>query len=246
VPSAITKERLRSTLTHREHGLGAAIFSLLPPRIGRAGFEPATQARPDIWGREELDIIEPVIRELQDEGLNLQGPIPADTAFTKGFLKTIDVIVAMYHDQGLPVDQNMSGFGNAVNMTLGPADFAHQCRSRHRLESCALREGRHRQLERRFWALCHRTGKCAQRSCRFRKRFGQHFLHDPGVIRRIIDRVSPAVGDRIVEIGPGRGALTWDLFAPRAGTGCHRDRSRTWAQSLKEDPRAGNTLHVHV
>ncbi|HEX3395805.1 MAG TPA: rRNA adenine N-6-methyltransferase family protein, partial [Steroidobacteraceae bacterium] len=44
-----------------------------------------------------------------------------------------------------------------------------------------------------------------------RKRFGQHFLHDPGVIRRILDAISPAPEDRIVEIGPGRGALTWGL-----------------------------------
>jgi 4-hydroxythreonine-4-phosphate dehydrogenase len=59
-----------------------------------------------------------VIKELQAEGLALQGPIPADTAFTPRFLKTVDVIVAMYHDQGLPVIKHV-GFGNAVNMTLG-------------------------------------------------------------------------------------------------------------------------------
>ncbi len=45
-----------------------------------------------------------------------------------------------------------------------------------------------------------------------RKRFGQHFLHDPGVIRRIIDAIAPAVGERVVEVGPGRGALTWGLL----------------------------------
>ncbi|HTB87598.1 MAG TPA: 4-hydroxythreonine-4-phosphate dehydrogenase PdxA, partial [Steroidobacteraceae bacterium] len=59
-----------------------------------------------------------VIEELKAEGMNLQGPIPADTAFTTRFLKTVDVIVAMYHDQGLPVIKHV-GFGNAVNMTLG-------------------------------------------------------------------------------------------------------------------------------
>ena len=46
-----------------------------------------------------------------------------------------------------------------------------------------------------------------------RKRFGQHFLHDAGVIRRIVDAVAPAVGERLVEVGPGRGALTWGLLA---------------------------------
>ena len=78
-----------------------------------------------------------------------------------------------------------------------------------------------------------------------RKRFGQHFLHDPGVIRRIIDGVSPAVGERIVEIGPGRGALTWDLLR-RAQALDVIEIDRDLARSLQEDPRATGALHVHV
>jgi 4-hydroxythreonine-4-phosphate dehydrogenase len=115
VPRAITKERLRSTLRIVNMDLERH-FSLVP-RIAVLGLNPHAGEAGHL-GREELDIIEPVIRELQNEGLNLQGPIPADTAFTKSFLKTIDVIVAMYHDQGLPVIKHV-GFGNAVNMTLG-------------------------------------------------------------------------------------------------------------------------------
>ena len=64
------------------------------------------------------DVIQPAIQELRAEGLDIQGPVPADTAFTPGFLQTTDVIVAMYHDQGLPVVKHV-GFGNAVNVTLG-------------------------------------------------------------------------------------------------------------------------------
>src|SRR3984885_11392058 len=116
VSRAITKERLRATLRIVNMDLERH-FSLAPPRIAVLGLNPHAGEAGHL-GREELDIIEPVIRELQDEGLNLQGPIPADTAFTKRFLKTIDVIVAMYHDQGLPVIKHV-GFGNAVNMTLG-------------------------------------------------------------------------------------------------------------------------------
>jgi len=78
-----------------------------------------------------------------------------------------------------------------------------------------------------------------------RKRFGQHFLHDPGVIRRIIDGVSPAVGERIVEIGPGRGALTWDLLR-RAQALDVIEIDRDLARSLQEDARATNALRVHV
>jgi 4-hydroxythreonine-4-phosphate dehydrogenase len=116
VPRAITRERLRTTLRIVNMDLERH-FSLLPPRIAVLGLNPHAGESGHL-GREELDIIEPVIRELRQEGLDLTGPIPADTAFTKRFLAGTDVIVAMYHDQGLPVIKHV-GFGNAVNMTLG-------------------------------------------------------------------------------------------------------------------------------
>jgi 16S rRNA (adenine1518-N6/adenine1519-N6)-dimethyltransferase len=78
-----------------------------------------------------------------------------------------------------------------------------------------------------------------------RKRFGQHFLHDPGVIRRIIDSVAPTAGERIVEIGPGRGALTWGLLQ-RARRLDVIEIDRDLAQALAADPRAQGGLHVHV
>ena len=77
-----------------------------------------------------------------------------------------------------------------------------------------------------------------------RKRFGQHFLHDPAVIRRIVDAVAPAPGDRIVEIGPGRGALTWPLLR-RAGRLTVIELDRDLARALGSDPRAsGLTVRV--
>jgi 4-hydroxythreonine-4-phosphate dehydrogenase len=116
VPHAITRDRLRSTLRIVNMDLERH-FSLQPPRIAVLGLNPHAGEGGHL-GREELDIINPVIEELKAEGMHLQGPIPADTAFTTRFLKTVDVIVAMYHDQGLPVIKHV-GFGNAVNMTLG-------------------------------------------------------------------------------------------------------------------------------
>jgi len=116
VPRAITKERLRATLSIVHMDLERH-FALSPPRIGVLGLNPHAGEAGHL-GHEELDIIQPVIEELKAEGLHLQGPIPADTAFTARFLKTVDVIVAMYHDQGLPVIKHV-GFGHAVNMTLG-------------------------------------------------------------------------------------------------------------------------------
>jgi 16S rRNA (adenine1518-N6/adenine1519-N6)-dimethyltransferase len=78
-----------------------------------------------------------------------------------------------------------------------------------------------------------------------RKRFGQHFLHDPQVIRRIIDAVAPVAGERIVEVGPGRGALTWGLLE-RAKRLDVIEIDRDLAQLLAADPRARSGLQVHV
>jgi 4-hydroxythreonine-4-phosphate dehydrogenase len=116
VPRAITRTRLRATLRIVHTDLQRH-FALNSPRIAVLGLNPHA-GEAGYLGREEIDIIEPVIRELRLEGMDLQGPIPADTAFTPRFLATADVVVAMYHDQGLPVIKHV-GFGNAVNMTLG-------------------------------------------------------------------------------------------------------------------------------
>jgi 4-hydroxythreonine-4-phosphate dehydrogenase len=116
VPHAITRERLRATIRIVNMDL-ERLFSLAKPRIAVLGLNPHAGESGHL-GREELDVIEPVIHELRSEGLDIQGPVPADTAFTPRFLQTADVIVAMYHDQGLPVIKHV-GFGNAVNVTLG-------------------------------------------------------------------------------------------------------------------------------
>jgi 4-hydroxythreonine-4-phosphate dehydrogenase len=116
VPQAITRDRLRTTLRIVHMDLGRH-FSLTRPRIAVLGLNPHAGEAGHL-GREEIEVIEPVIQELRDEGLDIQGPVPADTAFTPRFLQTADVIVAMYHDQGLPVIKHV-GFGHAVNMTLG-------------------------------------------------------------------------------------------------------------------------------
>jgi 4-hydroxythreonine-4-phosphate dehydrogenase len=116
VPKAITKERLRATLRIVNMDVERH-FNLAAPRIAVLGLNPHAGESGHL-GREEIDVINPVIAELRAEGLDLQGPVPADTAFTPSFLKEVDVIVAMYHDQGLPVIKHV-GFGTAVNMTLG-------------------------------------------------------------------------------------------------------------------------------
>jgi 4-hydroxythreonine-4-phosphate dehydrogenase len=116
VPRAITPARLTATLRIVHNDLQRH-FSLASPRIAVLGLNPHAGESGHL-GREEIDVIAPVIQQLKAEGMNIAGPIPADTAFTPHFLDTTDVIVAMYHDQGLPVIKHV-GFGNAVNITLG-------------------------------------------------------------------------------------------------------------------------------
>lgn len=92
-------------------------FAIASPRILICGLNPHAGENGHL-GREEIEIIEPVIARLKSQGLNLSGPLPADTIFTPKYLQQADAILAMYHDQGLPVLKHI-GFGQAVNITLG-------------------------------------------------------------------------------------------------------------------------------
>jgi 4-hydroxythreonine-4-phosphate dehydrogenase len=116
VPRAITRERLLATLRIVHHDLGRH-FELSEPRILVLGLNPHAGESGHL-GREEIDVIEPAVREARREGLNVHGPVPADTAFAPQMLAGADVVLAMYHDQGLPVIKHV-GFGHAVNVTLG-------------------------------------------------------------------------------------------------------------------------------
>ncbi len=116
VPHAITRQRLLDTL-RVVHADLQRHFGLRDPRITVLGLNPHAGESGHL-GREEIEVIEPVLETLRAQGYRLRGPVPADTAFAPQFLSTADVVVAMYHDQGLPVIKHV-GFGNAVNVTLG-------------------------------------------------------------------------------------------------------------------------------
>jgi 4-hydroxythreonine-4-phosphate dehydrogenase len=94
-----------------------ARFGIAKPRIAVCGLNPHAGEGGHL-GREEIDIIEPVVRKLRGRGLDVTGPIPADTAFTTARLAQCDAVLAMYHDQGLPVIKHHD-FANTVNVTLG-------------------------------------------------------------------------------------------------------------------------------
>ncbi len=116
VSKAITKERLHRVIQVLHHDLQHH-FGLSDPKILVCGLNPHAGEN-GYLGREEIDVITPVLENLRQKGLQLTGPLPADTAFTLSHLSGHDVVLSMYHDQGLPVLKHQ-GFGKAVNITLG-------------------------------------------------------------------------------------------------------------------------------
>ncbi|MBA1262292.1 4-hydroxythreonine-4-phosphate dehydrogenase PdxA [Stutzerimonas sp. NM35] len=116
VAAAITRERLER-VTRILHADLVDKFGITRPRILVCGLNPHAGEGGHL-GREEIEIIEPTLAGLRNEGIDLIGPLPADTLFTPKNLDRCDAVLAMYHDQGLPV-LKYKGFGAAVNVTLG-------------------------------------------------------------------------------------------------------------------------------
>ncbi len=114
--SAITKKNLRSTITVLSDELKKR-FQLAAPKIFVCGLNPHA-GEGGYLGSEEIDIITPLLDEMRAQGFNLIGPLPADTLFTPKYLQQADAVLAMYHDQALPIVKYAS-FGHAVNITLG-------------------------------------------------------------------------------------------------------------------------------
>lgn len=115
VPKALNKELLTSVLTILERDLRER-YGIQNPRIIVCGLNPHAGEGGHL-GHEEISLITPLLETLRNQGMNVIGPLPADTAFTPA-AGPRDVVLAMYHDQGLPV-LKYAGFGNAVNVTLG-------------------------------------------------------------------------------------------------------------------------------
>jgi 4-hydroxythreonine-4-phosphate dehydrogenase len=116
VPRAITRELLERTAGVLDDGLRRQ-FHIAAPRILVCGLNPHAGEGGHL-GREEIDVIAPAVAALAARGLAITGPVPADTAFTPASLARADAVLAMFHDQGLPVIKH-AGFGHAVNVTLG-------------------------------------------------------------------------------------------------------------------------------
>jgi 4-hydroxythreonine-4-phosphate dehydrogenase len=116
VSDAITKDSLKQVISILHHDL-VTKFGIDFPHILICGLNPHAGEGGHL-GLEEIETIEPVIKAFKKDGMNLTGPLPADTLFTPKYLETADAVLAMYHDQGLPVLKHV-GFGHAINVTLG-------------------------------------------------------------------------------------------------------------------------------
>jgi 4-hydroxythreonine-4-phosphate dehydrogenase len=116
VSAAITVESLCQVLGILDHDL-RQWWGLNSPRIAVCGLNPHAGESGHL-GTEEINVIAPAIARMRERGINVTGPVPADTAFVPARLAEYDAVLAMYHDQGLPVIKH-SGFERAVNVTLG-------------------------------------------------------------------------------------------------------------------------------
>jgi 4-hydroxythreonine-4-phosphate dehydrogenase len=116
VPGALTPQLLEDVLQILDRDL-RRMFAIRKPRILVCGLNPHAGEGGHL-GREEIEVITPVLERLRRAGLKLDGPVPADTAFLPERLARTDAVLAMYHDQGLPVLKR-AAFGDAVNVTLG-------------------------------------------------------------------------------------------------------------------------------
>ncbi|MCS3433037.1 4-hydroxythreonine-4-phosphate dehydrogenase PdxA [Klebsiella sp. BIGb0407] len=116
ISDAITPDLLRQIVTILYHDLQTK-FGIAEPHILVCGLNPHA-GEGGHMGTEEIDTIIPVLNTLRQQGMNLSGPLPADTLFQPKYLDNADAVLAMYHDQGLPV-LKYQGFGRAVNITLG-------------------------------------------------------------------------------------------------------------------------------
>lgn len=116
VSQAITRETLEPIIRILNHDL-IERMNISEPVIYVCGLNPHAGEGGHL-GREEMDIIEPLLEKLREDGLRLIGPLAADTLFTPKYLQHADAVLCMYHDQGLPVLKH-KGFGRAINITLG-------------------------------------------------------------------------------------------------------------------------------
>jgi 4-hydroxythreonine-4-phosphate dehydrogenase len=209
VPAAITAPLLENVLRIIQRDLHRR-FGIARPRILVAGLNPHA-GEGGYLGREEIEVMIPVLDKLRAGGIDVSPPLPADTLFTPHKLAQCDCVLTMYHDQGLPVLKHAS-FGQGVNVTLGlpiirtsvDHGTALDLAGTGKADSGSLLEAIRvaAQMAQNEQAIVHKA----------KKKFGQNFLVDQQIIAGIIAAIRPEAEDHMVEIGPGLGALTRPLL----------------------------------
>ena len=137
VPRVLTGDRLEATI--RLTAAELPRFGYASPRLALAGLNPHA-GEGGLMGEEDARVLAPVVASCREDGIDIVGPLPADTIFVTAMRGTFDAVVACYHDQGL-IPVKLAAFGKAVNVTLGTAHHSHVRRSRHRVR---YRRSRHR------------------------------------------------------------------------------------------------------
>ena len=219
VPAAISRAAVQDTVRIVDESLRSQ-FGIARPRIAVCGLNPHAGEGGHL-GREDADTIAPAIASCATAGIDVTGPLPADTVFVPQHASRFDAIVAMYHDQGLPVLKAAS-FGGGV-VTLGLHSSGPRWTTAPRSTSRSIRSARRPRTpaawsRRSTWPSLSRRGAAPDARMhghQARRRFGQNFLADAHYVERIVAAIDPRPRT-IVEIGPRLAALTGQLIA-RAG-----------------------------
>ena len=193
VPAALSEEGIFHNIKTLAEGLGRH-FGISKPKIKVAGLNPHA-GEGGFLGDEEIRIIKPAILRAQEAGILASGPFPADTLFIADKTSPTDAVLAMYHDQGLPVVK-FADFDGTINITLG-------------LLFCAFSGARHRDKYGRksgsaIWRHAdgfeHGYAIIPDNTVRARRRFGQNFLRDENIIAAIIVAISPAQTTKLLKL----------------------------------------------
>jgi hypothetical protein len=247
VPAALTQDGLARILDIIDPT--CARFGIAAPRILLCGLNPHA-GEGGYLGREDIDVIAPAIAAAQARGIDARGPYPADTLFQPKYLKDADCVLAMYHDQGLPV-LKYATFGQGVNITLGlplirtsvdhgtALDLAAQGLG---LADCGSMDGSHRHRRPRM-ANSSLTSKRTPMKHVARKRFGQNFLHDKSSSTSITDAIDPAPGDADGRDRPRPGRDDEQLMLKRCRTCTWSSWTATWSRAWKRPSPAKLTIH---
>ena len=165
------------------------------------------------WAVKRSTTINPVLEEFRARGINLIGPLPADTLFTPKHLQGADAVLAMYHDQGLPV-LKYQGFGRAANITLGLLIIRTSVDHGTALDLAATGGADNGSLQTAIEVAAKwqpEVGCLIDMQHQARKRFGQNFLVDQQIISQIVSAIGASESDNLIEIGPGTAAITEHL-----------------------------------